>query len=194
MTVALSRHRRLVAALLAALAAAFGLAAARPHTRGVRVPVAARDLAGGVVLGPRDVVTRLFPGQAVPAGILTRAVGRTLSGPVRRGEPLTDSRVRSGGLFDGHDPAMVAVPVRLADAAVARLLRAGDRVDVLAARAEGPLPARTVAAAVPVIAVPKPGMETGEGALVVLRTGREQAAALARVSVDSRLSVTILGD
>jgi pilus assembly protein CpaB len=165
----LSRHRRLLAALLAAAAAAFGLAAARPRAPGVRVLVAARDLAGGTRLGPGDVTVRAFPAQVVPAGAIGHAAGRTLSGPVRRGEPL-------------------------ADAAVVRLLHIGDRVDVLAARAEGPLPARTIAAAVPVVAVPRPGPETDEGALVVLRTGREQAAALARASVDSRLSVTILGD
>jgi pilus assembly protein CpaB len=190
----LSRHRRLLAALFATAAAAFGLAAARPHAPGVRVLVAARDLAGGTRLNPGDVTVRAFPAQAVPAGVIGHAAGRTLSGPVRRGEPLTDTRLRSGGLLDDHDPAAVATPVRLADAAVVRLLHIGDRVDVLAARAEGPLPARTIAAAVLVVAVPRPGPETDEGALVVLRTGREQAAALARASVDSRLSVTILGD
>lgn len=193
MKAALSRHRRVLAALFAAAAAAFALAAARPHTGGVRVPVAARDLAGGAVLGSRDVTVRLLPVRAVPAGVVGRATGRTLSGPVRRGEPLTDARLRSGGLLDSRDPSAVAAPVRLADAAVIRLLHVGDRVDVLAARGEGPLPARTVASAVPVIAVPRPGPDTDEGALIVVRTNREQAAALARASVDSRLSVTILG-
>lgn len=194
MRAALSRHRRLLAALFAAAAAAFALAATRPHTGGVRVPVAARDLAGGAVLGPRDVTVRLFPARVAPAGLVRRATGRTLSGPVRRGEPLTDARLRSGGLLDSPDPAAVATPVRLADAAVARLLHVGDRVDVLAARGEGPLPARTVASAVPVIAVPRPGPDTDEGALIVVRTDREQAATLARASVDSRLSITVLSD
>jgi pilus assembly protein CpaB len=88
----------------------------------------------------------------------------------------------------------VAAPIRLADAAVARLLRTGDHVDVLAARADAPLPARTVASAVPVLAVPKPGPDTDEGALIVIQTSREQAAVLARASADSRLSVTILAE
>jgi pilus assembly protein CpaB len=193
MKMILSRHRRVLAALCAAAAAVFGLAAARPHTGGVRVLVAARDLAGGAVLRPRDVAVRVLPVSAVPAGVVRGVVGRELSGPVRRGEPFTDVRLRSGGLVDGRDPAAVAVPVRLADAAVARLLRPGDHVDVLAARADGPLPARTIVAAVPVIAVPRPGMETDEGALIVVRADRSQAAALARASVDSRMSVTILG-
>jgi Flp pilus assembly protein CpaB len=190
----LGRHRRLLAAIFAAAAAAFGLAAARPHPDGVQVLVAGRDLAGGAVLGPRDVATRVLPARAVPAGAVRAAVGRVLSGPVRRGEPLTDMRLsRSGGPLRTRDPASVAVPIRLADAGVARLVHPGDRVDVLASRADGPLPARTVASGVPVLAVPKPGPDTDEGALVVVETGREQAAALARASVDSRLSITILG-
>lgn len=190
----LSRRRRWLAALFAAAAAAFGLAAARPHPHGERVLVAGRDLAGGAVLGPGDVAARILPARAVPAGAVRAAVGRVLSGPVRRGEPLTDVRLsRSADPLRTRDPGAVAVPVRLADAGVARLLRPGDRVDVLAARADGPLPAHTVAAGVPVLAVPKPGPDGDEGALVVVETGREQAAALARASVDSRLSITILG-
>jgi pilus assembly protein CpaB len=193
MRAVLSRHRRLLAAVLAAAAAAFGLAAARPHPRGVPVLVAARDLPGGTTLGAADVGVRTLPVRAVPDGAVRRAAGRTLAAPVRRGEPLTDVRLRGGTLLDDAEPGMVATPVRLADAAVVRLLHTGDRVDVLAARAEGPLPARTVAAGVPVVAVPRPGPDTDDGALVVLRTGRAQAAAIARAAVDSRLSVAIVG-
>ncbi len=87
----------------------------------------------------------------------------------------------------------MATPVRLADAEVVRLLHPGDRVEVLAARSEGPPVARTIAAGVSVVAVPKNDDATDEGALIVLQTTRDQAAALARASVDSRLSVTILG-
>jgi Flp pilus assembly protein CpaB len=193
MRAALSRHRRLLAAVFAAAAAALALTATRPHPEGVRVMVAARDLSAGAVLGGGDVTVRVLPADAVPAGAVRRATGRTLSAPVRRGEPLTDVRLRSGGLLESADPAAVAVPVRLADAAAARLLHRGDHVDVLAARADAPLPARTVAPGVPVIAVPKPDPDTDEGALIVVQTTRDQAATLARAAVDSRLSITILG-
>jgi len=189
---ALSRHRRLLAALFAAASAALALTATRPHPRGVRVLVAARDLTAGTVLGRGDVAVRVLPAGAVPAGMVRTATGRALSSPVRRGEPLTDVRLRRGGLLEPDDPAAVAVPVRLADAAAVRLLHGGDHVDVLAARADAPLPARTVAPGVPVIAVPKPDPSTDEGALIVVQATREQAAALARAAVDSRLSVTIL--
>jgi pilus assembly protein CpaB len=193
MKAALSRHRRLLAAVFAAAAAALALTATRPHPEGVRVLVAARDLSAGAVLGGGDVAVRALPAEAVPAGAVRRATGRTLSAPVRRGEPLTDVRLRSGGLLESADPAAVAVPVRLADAAVARLLHSGDHVDVLAARADAPSPARTVASGVPVIAVPRPGPDTDEGALVVVQATRDQAATLAAAAAGSRLSVTILG-
>lgn len=225
MRATLSRHRRTLAALFAAAAAALTLVAARHHPRGVPVLVAAHDLRAGAVLRRGDVALRSFPAGTVPSGALRRAEGRVLSGPVRRGEPLTDAhfasnglawaasgdlgqpasggvdrpasggveRAPSGGVDRRADPSAVAVPVRLADAAVARLLRPGDRVDVLAARPDTPLPARTVAPGVPVVAVPRPGPDTDEGALIVVETGRDQAALLARAAVDSRLSVTILG-
>jgi Flp pilus assembly protein CpaB len=194
MRATLSRHRRLLAALFAACAAALTLAAAHPHAEGVRVLVAAHDLTAGTRLSAADVAERVFPAETVPSGAVHHASGRVLADPVRRGEPLTDAHLRSGGLLPLGDPAAVAAPIRLADAAIARLLHPGDHVDVLAAHADTPLPARTVASAVPVIAVPEPGPDPDEGALIVIRTDREQAALLARASVDSRLSVAILGN
>lgn len=195
MKATLSRHRRTLAALLAAAAAALALTAARHHPRGVPVLVAAHDLRAGAVVRRGDVAVRSFPVGMAPSGALRRAEGRVLAGPVRRGEPLTDARLAAGGLGlpGARDPLAVAVPIRLADAAVARLLHPGDRVDVLAARPDTPVPARTVASTVPIVAVPEPGPETDEGALIVVETGRDQAAQLARAAVDSRLSITILG-
>lgn len=192
----LSRHRRALAALFAAAAAALALTGAHRHPRGVPVLVAAHDLRAGTVVGRDDVTRREFPAGTVPAGAVRRAEGRTVTGPVRRGEPLTDARFTPStpsGLSPAHDPATVAVPIRLADASIAHLLHPGDRVDVLAAHTDTPAPARTVASAVPIVAVPTPGPDADEGALVVIQTGREEAAALARAAVDSRLSVAILG-
>ena len=149
MRAALSRHRRLLAAVFAAAAAALALTATRAHPKGVRVLVAARDLSAGAVLGGRDVAVRVLPPDSVPAGVVRRATGRALSRPgtARRAtdgrpaapeRPLPDGRLRPDGLLEPADPAAVAVPVRLADAAVARLLHRGDHVDVLAARADPP--------------------------------------------------------
>lgn len=189
----LSRHRRGLAALFAAAAAALALVGAHHHPRGVPVLVAAHDLRPGAAVGRGDVAVRDFPARVVPSGVVHRAEGRVVAGAVRRGEPLTDARFEPAGLLATRDPSAVAVPVRLADAAVVRLLHPGDQVDVLAARADAPSPARTVAPAVRIVAVPRPGPDTDEGALIVIATGRDRAAALARAAIDSRLSVTILG-
>lgn len=186
-----ARHRRLLAAALAAVAVALGLIAAHPRPTGVRVLVAARDLPAGTTLTPSDVAGRVFPARVVPAGAVRQAAGRTLSAPVRRGEPLTDVRLRRP--LDSWPPGTVAVPVRLADAGVAGLLHPGDRVDVLATGTDVPGPARLVAAEVPVVSVPRPGPDATEGAIIVVRAGRGQANVLASAGAGSRLSVSILG-
>lgn len=104
---------------------------------GVSVLVAAHDLAGGATVGAADVRPVSFAPDRVPAGALAaarQAVGQRLSGPVRRGEPITDARLLGRGLATGLSSESVAVPVRLADGGTTALLRPGDRVDLLAVR------------------------------------------------------------
>ncbi|MFD3545255.1 hypothetical protein ACFWUW_06470 [Streptomyces sp. NPDC058655] len=85
---------------------------------------------------------------------------------------------------------LVSAPVRIADAATVRLLRAGDRVDVVAAERAGP--PRVVAAGARVAEVPRPDAEGGDaGALVVLSVPRETARALVGAGAVSRLAVTL---
>ncbi|WP_308363424.1 MULTISPECIES: hypothetical protein [unclassified Streptomyces] len=85
---------------------------------------------------------------------------------------------------------MVSAPVRIADAATVRLLRAGDRVDVVAA--ERSAPPRVVAVAARVAEVPDPEKGGGDGgALVVLSVPRETARALVGAGTVSRLAVTL---
>ena len=128
--------------------------------------------------------------------------GRVLAGPVRAGEPITDVRLVGRSLLEGYGERLVAAPVRIADAESARLLRAGDVIDVLAATAaaeSGAGEARLVAAGVRVVVVPLVeesalgGGSFGEGALVVLATSPETATRLASAAVTSRLSLTISG-
>lgn len=199
----LRRHRRAVTAALAGLCLVCSLEAAapsRPVTVGVLVAV--RDLSGGSPLSAGDVALAQLPPSVVPAGALrltADAVGRTLAAPVRRGEPLTDVRLVGARLVDALPSGLVASPVRLADPAVAVLLQAGDRVDVLAAPVDAALGARTtvVAAGVPVLAVPAidPTSDptSGQGALVVLATTPRVALALAAAATGQRLSVTLRG-
>ncbi|MFE6907792.1 hypothetical protein [Streptomyces erythrochromogenes] len=85
---------------------------------------------------------------------------------------------------------MVSAPVRIADAATVRLLRPGDRVDVVAAeRAQQP---RVVAAGARVAEVPAADRDVGDGgALVVLSVPRDTARALVGAGATARLAVTL---
>lgn len=188
-------RRRLLAAVVAALSVLVGLQAAAPPPPATRtVLTAAHDLAGGTVLGSDDVRRSSLPPESVPAGTLTAAagaVGRTTTGPVRAGEPLTDVRLVSGSLLDGY-PGLVAAPVRIGDAGAVSLLRVGDRVDVVAADPQGRADAGVVAAAAPVVALPRT-TETAlaSGGLVVLAVSEDTATALASASVNRYLSVVV---
>jgi SAF domain len=103
-----------------------------------RVLVAVRDLPAGASLSTGDVRAAAWPVSALPTGRLTSASGRILASPVRMGEPLTDARVLGPGLLTGLTLGTVAVPVRLSDPSIGRLVRTGDRVSVLtAANASG---------------------------------------------------------
>ncbi|MCA1711857.1 MAG: Flp pilus assembly protein CpaB [Actinobacteria bacterium] len=193
---ALSRHRGLLAAGLAAGSVASALGVLAPsEVPGVLVLRAARDLPAGAALEEADVAAVEVPRAAVPDGALTalpEVVGRLLAAPVRRGEALTDVRLAGAALLDS-DRGGLAVPVRLADAAAAALLHAGDHVDVLAAAAQpGATPdAQVVADDVRVLAVPATGDDGGEGALVVLAVDAPVARRLAAAAVSSRLSVAL---
>ena len=200
---ALARHRILLAAGLAAAAVAAGLTAvAPPQEPRALVLTAAQDLAAGAALVPEDLVAVAVPQALVPEGALrdaAAAVGRLAAGPVRRGEPLTDVRLlgaallpSGGGGAAGRAGGDVAVPVRVAEPLVAVLVQPGDRVDLLAASAEGGPAAAVVATAVRVLSVPAVRDDHGEGTLVVVAADRAIAARLAAAAVTSRLSVVVL--
>ncbi|ALO09015.1 hypothetical protein AQF52_3421 [Streptomyces venezuelae] len=90
---------------------------------------------------------------------------------------------------------LVSAPVRIADAETVRLLRTGDRVDVIAAPNSpmgGGGEARVVATGARVAEVPRSGETRSDGgALVVLSVPRSTAAALAGAGVTSQLAVTL---
>ncbi|MGW5407663.1 RcpC/CpaB family pilus assembly protein [Streptomyces spiralis] len=147
-------------------------------------------------------------GLAVTAAALVAAGPRAASDPPRggpaRGHPVRAAGTSSNGPGTRCADAgrTVTVPVRLADAATVRLLRPGDRVDVIAA--EDPAVggrARVVARGARVARVPEPvteGAAAGEGgngggggALVALAVPRSAAARLAGASATARLAVTL---
>jgi Flp pilus assembly protein CpaB len=182
------RRRWVVAALVAGAVGSALYALAPPGPASRAVLAAARDLAAGAALASDDVTTVRVPAGVVPSGALTPdswTEGLLLTGPVRRGEVLTDVRTLGPDLLNAlaagpgrsgqHGVELVATPVRLADPGVTGLLRSGQLVDVLAAAPPQLDPisgdavpvdgggtgfgfgsTRVVAAAVRVIAVPAP--------------------------------------
>ncbi len=132
--------RRVAAAALVVAAVVVGVAGTRTDGD-VEVLVAAHDLLPGQVVESGDVQPRRVAGTSVPDGVLTDgapAFGRTVTGRVRAGEMLTDTRLLSSHLpadLTGMRDARL-VPIRLSDDAVTSLLRPGDVVDVLTEEAE----------------------------------------------------------
>ncbi len=129
--------------------------------------------------------------RAVAAGLAVAAAALAVGGTEAQASRTAPPEVRTSR--DAAPPApvrMVSAPVRIADAATVRLLRPGDRVDVVAAERAGP--PRVVAAGARVAEVPGPDPGVGDGgALVVLSVPRDTARALVGAGATARLAVTL---
>jgi Flp pilus assembly protein CpaB len=197
--------RRAAAALLAVCALVLALRpAAGPVAdeapRGLPVVVTASDLPAGTALSGDDLAIARLPAEFVPAGTSPEPgalVGRVLAGSVRAGEPLTDIRLVGAGLTRLLGEDQVAAPVRLADLAVAALVRTGDRVDVLATPPDAgradlvAANALVLAAGAPVPGrAAEPATDPATGLLLVA-VDRATAAHLAAAAAASTLTVTL---
>lgn len=140
------------------------------------------------------------------------AAGLALAGAAlaTTGLSSADGVARPSEAPPGADRAsvrLVSAPVRIADPETVRLLRPGDRVDVIAV-GDGSGEARVVARGARVAKVPEPGTGPGEhaadgvatsgpgagagpGALVVLSVKRSTATALLGAGVSGRLAVAV---
>ncbi|MDT0545962.1 MULTISPECIES: RcpC/CpaB family pilus assembly protein [Streptomyces] len=152
------------------------------------------------------------------AGLAMTAAALAAAAPSGGGDPRPAASSPPENVRREPRPAVVSAPVRIADAAAVRLLRPGDRVDVLAApgagQTRGPATARVIARGAEVTDVPRPrpvraaagtgagdldpgDFDTGDsqaaggGALVVLAVPRTTAAALAGAATTSRLAVAL---
>lgn len=170
---------------------------AAPPPPTVEVLTAAHDIAPGATVAPDDLVRRPFPPDAVPDGLVRsagEAVGRTTTGPIRAGEPLTEVRLLTDDLL-AHHPGTVAAPVRIGDPGAVRLLRVGDRISLYAADPQGEREPVEAATAVPVIALPRArdeGVDSVSGALVVVAVPPATARTLAGLGVSSFLSAVLV--
>ncbi|ATL70694.1 SAF domain-containing protein [Nocardia terpenica] len=183
--------RRLLAAALVILAAVL-VVRGDPTARHVEVVVAARDLAPGRVLHADDLRRVSRTAGTVPGGAVhaeSAVLGATLAGAVRGGEILTDLRVvgpRLAAVAAGVPEARI-VPIKPADNAIADILRAGDRVDVVAAEESSP---GDSARAGP------PRILATDAAVVLVAGGEKERGATERVvlvALDSAHAVTVAG-
>jgi Flp pilus assembly protein CpaB len=192
----LARRRLLAACAAAGAVLAVLQATSAPPPPRTPVLTAAHDIPAGAVVGSDDLTSTPFDPGSVPSGALAdprEAIGRTTAGAVRRGEPVTDVRLVTRSVLTGL-PGLVAVPVRIGDPGVVRLLRTGDRIDLVAADPQGERAAQTVARDVVVLAVPRtstqaPGALTG--ALVLVGVPEQDATGLAQAAVSAFLSVVL---
>ncbi|MFG2682809.1 hypothetical protein [Streptomyces sp. NPDC048392] len=135
--------------------------------------------------------------RALAAGLAVTAAALVAAGPHAgaggqdtgraRGHPVAEPvRERQG-------TRLVAAPVRIADAATVRLLRPGDRVDVVATGDGGAGEASVVARGVRVTKVPEPVEEgpAAGGALIVVSVPRATAHRLVGAGTTARLAVTL---
>lgn len=188
-------HRRPLAALAAAVAVYLGLhAATAPPPATVELWTAAHDLPSGTVLTRADLVRRPFTPQSVPAHRLhdpATVVGRTVAAPITAGAAVTPGQfVGAGWLADR--PGMYAVPVRVTDPGVVRLLRVGDQVSLLASDPQhgdrvDPLNVAATVLAVP--STPTNAESALSGRLVVFGVDPADAQTIATASASRYLTV-----
>jgi Flp pilus assembly protein CpaB len=187
------------------LAAAFAILALvlalRPDPSGAQptapVLLARHDLAPGSTLTPADVVLRQLPADLLPTGALSTvraATGHVLGGALRAGEPITDVRLVDTS-FPGGAPGTSAVPVRLADPAVADLLHPGARVDVVTTdQTDDPASSAGSVLATGAIVLTVRDADTApgqHGRLVVLALPEQVAIRVAAVSLRQPVTVTL---
>ncbi|MFQ6392372.1 SAF domain-containing protein [Nocardia sp. KC 131] len=201
--------RRLLAAALTALAAAL-FVRGDPGSERTQIVIAGRDLPPGHLIEADDLRATARESGELPAGAVTdmsSLVGATLTAAMRTGEVFTDLRTlgpRLAAVAAGGRDARI-VPIRLADTAVAEILRAGDRVDVVGAEEQtmpSPAcksletacptarPARTLATDAAVVLVSAPGDRRGSPErIVMVAMDAEHATAVAAASLRTALTV-----
>lgn len=193
-------RRRLLAAVAAGIAVFVAVSgAASPPAPTVPVWTAARDLPAGTTLTVDDLRQAGFAPGSVPAHTLRSprtVLGRTLAGPVGRGQPLSTLDVVRPGMAR-HYPGRVAVPVRITDPAVVGMLRVGDRVSLVAADPADPgAGSDTLATDAAVAALPAPVADTAAtglpGRLVVVAVAPEEADPVATASATMFVTVVWL--
>lgn len=203
--------RRTAAGALFVVAVVLALRPGAPPPEG-RIVVLRADAAPGATFGPADLEVRAVPLGSIPVGAVAEpadAVGRRPVGPVRAGEALTDVRLvgSEAAVAAVGTPDAAGVPVRLADPAVAGLLRPGTTVDVVGGAEPGradlgaagpagtegdPAAGSPLLAARAVVLDVLPAAERGgTGPVVVLALPGPVAARVAAATLGREVTVTL---
>lgn len=201
------RFRRPLAATSAALAVLLLAASLRPAaTAEVDIVVVAQPLPPGTTLESGDLAIAQVPAEYVVPGTIVSvddAIGRTITGGIDAGEPVTQSRLVS---TRPRDDGLHTVPVRLADAEAAELLAPGSIIDLVLTSQDRSAPdtasqgttGRVIAQGVQVVTVPRRATSSGlgpgtrsAGSLIVVATDRRTAVALAAAGTQPGLGVVL---
>jgi pilus assembly protein CpaB len=148
-------------------------------------------------------VVRAVP-EIVPERAFTtaaEAVDQQVSGPLRKGQFITDASLLGPGLLVGMPVGTQAIPLRLADPSTVKLVQPGQLVDVVVSSGNGLEEAasdRVLAARVPVLwkppaaqtSTPLSAPEETEG-LVVVGAPPDQAASLAGASAHGKIFLVL---
>jgi pilus assembly protein CpaB len=189
--------RRGGAAILVATALVLAVRSHGPAGEVRPVVVAIHELSPGSQLHPSDVQQRQWPAGLVPA-MAVRDVseldGKVLAGAASAGEPLTTLRLAGPELARQAvgDSNATSVPIRLADADVAKLLTPGQRVDVITVGEHASQPT-VLATGATVLAVLPPGAKsaTEKGRLLLVAVPRSVATKLAAATLSQEVTVTL---
>jgi len=175
-----------VAAFVAVLALVGQFQPQRTPT--VTVVAAARDLPAGTKLAASDLIRLELGADVVPSGSVgapDRLAGAVLNGPVTARTPITSATVATGAAL--ASPGFVVMAVPMPSAALADVVKAGSRIDLIASK--GP-----VASNVRVVAAPAPvasGMLTPAERVLLVEVSLDAAGAVAAAVDSGTLTVTV---
>ena len=169
------------------------------------VVVAARDIPLGALLDPEDLSVIDWPSDAIPAGFQAQVsdlVGRAAVAPMRRNEPILDTKLAGVGAQAGLAAAipdgMRALSVRVDEVVgVAGFVRAGARVDVLVTLTTGQAAqTKSILQNVKTLAADQIYQQDPEGnpaisTVITLEVSPEDAEILTLASTQGRIQMTL---
>lgn len=202
-----AKYRRMIAALLAGIAAAMTILFFAPHMEPTRsIVVAARDLPTGHHIAAADLATVNLASDAIPPSSTRRfeeITGQQLAVPIEQGSPIPKSSLLGPDLLTGAPPGTSAVPVRASDAEGTSILRPGMRVNVVLTTGNGyetPTESRVIARGVTVLWNGSQsgnessswfGASSNQPGTIVVAAPESEAARLAGATSEGKVSLLI---